>query len=152
MIERCAALDIHKDSLVAAVRVPSLGGGREQLTHTFRTTTAGLLALRDWLEGFAVTVVGMESTGVYWRPVYYLLEERFECWLLNAQHLYHARAPRAGFAPARMRETGLVEVMRFPHPLQFLPYQYEGSEPMERQVLRANDIAIRLIDTGSPGS
>ena len=64
--------------------------------------------------------------------------------LLNAQHLFHARAPRAAYAPGR----GLVEVMRFPHPLQFLPYQYEGSEPMERQVLRANDIAMRLIDTG----
>jgi transposase len=69
LIERCAALDIDKDSLTAAVRVPAPAGGRDQQTHTFRTTTAGLLALRDWLEGFAVTVVGIESTGVYWRPV-----------------------------------------------------------------------------------
>ncbi len=64
--------------------------------------------------------------------------------LLNAQHLYHARAPRPPL-PAP-----LVEVMRFPHPLQFLPYQYEGFEPMERQVLRGNDIAMRLIDSGVP--
>jgi transposase len=87
LIERCAALDIDKDSLVATVRVPAPGGGRRQETYTFGTATAGLLALRDWLEGFGVSVVGMESTGVYWRPVYYLLEERFECWLLNAHHL-----------------------------------------------------------------
>jgi len=66
-------------------------------------------------------------------------------WVLfNAQHLYHPRAPRPPL-PA-----SLVEVMRFRHPLQFLPYQYEGLEPMERQVLRSNDIAMRLVDVGAP--
>ncbi len=64
--------------------------------------------------------------------------------LLNAQHLYHPRAPRPPLPP------GILEVMRFPHPLQFLPYQYEGFEPVERQVLRNNDIAMRLIDIGVP--
>jgi transposase len=42
--------------------------------------------LSDWLAGFEVTLVGMESTGLYWKPVYFVLEERFECWLLNARH------------------------------------------------------------------
>jgi hypothetical protein len=66
-------------------------------------------------------------------------------WVLfNAQHLYHPRAPRPALP------SSLIEVMRFPHPLQFLPYQYEGFEPMERQVLRANDIAMRLVDVGVP--
>ena len=66
-------------------------------------------------------------------------------WVLfNAQHLYHPRAPRPPLPPS------LLEVMRFRHPLQFLPYQYEGFEPMERQVLRANDIAMRLVDVGAP--
>lgn len=66
-------------------------------------------------------------------------------WVLfNAQHLYHPRAPRPPLPPS------LVEVLRFRHPLQFLPYQYEGFEPMERQVLRANDIAMRLVDVGVP--
>jgi len=64
--------------------------------------------------------------------------------LLNAQHLYHPLAPRP---PLR---SGILEVLRFPHPLQFLPYQYEGFEPTERQVLRNNDIAMRLIDIGAP--
>src|SRR5216110_228924 len=78
-------------------------------------------------------------------------------WVLfNAQHLYHPRAPRPAFARARSGEAGLslppglIEVMRFRHPLQFLPYQYEGFEPMERQVLRSNDIAMRLVDVGAP--
>ncbi len=66
-------------------------------------------------------------------------------WVLfNAQHLYHPRAPRPPLPPS------LIEVMRFRHPLQFLPYQYEGLEPMERQVLRGNDIAMRLVDIGAP--
>ncbi len=56
---------------------------------TFGTTIGQLETLADWLEGFAVTLVGMEATGVYWRPVFYALERRFECWLLNAQHLHN---------------------------------------------------------------
>jgi transposase len=69
LIERCAGLDVHKASVTACVRVPGEGGTRQQQTRTFRTTTAGLVLLRDWLASFGVTVVGMESTGVYWKPV-----------------------------------------------------------------------------------
>jgi transposase len=89
LIERCAGLDVHKASVTATVRVPAANqpGGRLQHTRSFRTTTAGLVLLHDWLVSFGVTVVGMESTGVYWRPVYYLLEDDFTCWLLNAAHL-----------------------------------------------------------------
>src|SRR3989442_1803060 len=86
-VERCAGLDVHKDSVAATVRVPGAGGQRVQETSTFPTTSRGLLTLADWLESHAVTLVGMESTGCYWKPLYYVLEERFECWLLNAQHL-----------------------------------------------------------------
>ena len=88
LIERCAGLDVHKKSVTACVRVPGPGAGeRTSETRTFSTTTAGLLVLRDWLTSFGVTVVGMESTGVLWKPVFYLLEDDFDCWLLNAQHL-----------------------------------------------------------------
>jgi transposase len=87
LIERCAGLDVHKASVTATVRVPDPAGGRLQQTRSFRATTAGLVLLGDWLASFGVTVVGMESTGVYWRPVYYLLEDNFQCWLLNAAHL-----------------------------------------------------------------
>jgi transposase len=82
LYERCAGLDVHRDTVAACVEVP----GRHEV-RTFRTTTQGLLALLDWLRSYGVTVVGMESTGVYWRPLYYLLEDQMECWLLNAQHL-----------------------------------------------------------------
>ena len=87
LIERCAMLDIHKSQITACVRVPDDRAGRRQEICEFRTTTAGLITLADWLRSYAVTVVGMESTGIYWRAVYYLLEDDFTCWLLNAQHL-----------------------------------------------------------------
>jgi transposase len=88
VVERCAGLDVHRDNVVATVRVPSEDRRRWQLsTRTFRATMAGLADLREWLAGFAVTLVGMEATGVYWKTVFQALEGRFECWLLNAQHL-----------------------------------------------------------------
>jgi transposase len=90
VVKRCAGLDVHRDNVVATVRVPSdSDDGRRwvQTTKTFRATIAGLAELRDWLAGFAVTRVGMEATGVYWKTVFQALEERFECWLLNAQHM-----------------------------------------------------------------
>ena len=98
LVERCAGLDVHRDTVVATVRLPAEGGGgkqREQETRTFTTTTAGIRALSDWLAGNRVTRVGLESTGVYWKPVYYLLEEAVECWLLNPHHLKVVPGARA---------------------------------------------------------
>jgi transposase len=90
VVERCAGLDVHRDNVVATVRVPGDGRRRwAQQTRTFRATLSGLAELGDWLSGFAVTLVGMEATGVYWKTVFQALEDRFECWLLNAQHLHN---------------------------------------------------------------
>ena len=87
LIERCAGLDIHQATIVATVRVPDDAGGRRVVTHTFTTMTVELLALREWLQAFGVTHVAMESTGVYWKPIYYLLEDGFTLLLVNMQHL-----------------------------------------------------------------
>jgi transposase len=88
LIEHCAGLDVHKDSVAACVRLPGSGRRRrEERAARFATTTAGLLGLRDWLAALGVTHVAMEATGVYWKPVWYLLEERFELMLCNAQHV-----------------------------------------------------------------
>ena len=85
--ERVAGLDVHRDSVSACARVP--GVRREVVMHKARyaTTTAGLAELADWLASESVTVVGMEATGVYWKPVFYALEDRFEVWLCNAHHV-----------------------------------------------------------------
>jgi transposase len=87
VFERVCGLDVHKATITACVRVPDAKGKRLQLVQTFGTTTADLLALRDWLEAHGVTHVAMESTGVYWKPVYYVLEERVTCLLVNAAHV-----------------------------------------------------------------
>lgn len=112
LVERVAGLDVHKASVTACVRVPGDDDERESHIQTFGTTTKQLLALRDWLAGFAVTVVSMEATGVYWKPVYYLLEDDFECWLLNAQHLHNVPGRKTDVADsawiAELTEHGLV--------------------------------------------
>jgi transposase len=87
LIARCAGLDIHQATIVATVRVPDEAGGRRVVTHTFGTMTTDLLALREWLQAYGVTHVAMESTGVYWKPIYYLLEEHVTVLLVNMQHL-----------------------------------------------------------------
>ena len=74
LVERCAGLDVHKDSVTACVRVPDSHAGRHAETRRFTTTTAGLGLLAEWLASFGVTRVGMESTGCYWKPVWQLLE------------------------------------------------------------------------------
>ena len=85
--ERCCALDVHKRQVTACVHVPDRTGARSELRAEFATMTGDLLGLRDWLQGLGVTHVAMEATGVYWKPVYYLLEDDFELLLVNAQHV-----------------------------------------------------------------
>jgi len=120
IIERCAGLDVHKDSITACVRVPGELGRRHQETRTFGTTTQSLLALRDWLAACGVTVVGMESTGAYWKPVYYLLEADFTPWLLNAHHLKAVPGRKTDVKDAewigQLVEHGLVRPSFVPPP------------------------------------
>lgn len=78
----CCGLDVHKKSVVACVLTP-----RGRQTRTFGTATRELLLLADWLKEQEVTHVAMESTGVYWKPVYNLLEDEFTVWVVNAQHI-----------------------------------------------------------------
>lgn len=83
----CAGLDVHKKSVVACIRRITDDGRLEERVRYFGTTTAELLALADWLAAPGVGRVAMESTGVYWKPVYNLLEPHFEVMLVNPQHL-----------------------------------------------------------------
>lgn len=85
---RCAGLDVHKKTVVAAARLVEDGKVRVEV-HTFETTTAGLMALTEWLSGHGVTSVAMEATGVYWKPVWHILSTAgsFELVLANALHV-----------------------------------------------------------------
>jgi len=89
IVERCAALDVHKKTVMAAVRAPGPGGVRRQEIREHSAYTEGLVALRDWLVAEGVTQVVMEATGVYWRPVWHVLEEAsgFELLLVNPRHV-----------------------------------------------------------------
>jgi transposase len=85
---RVCGLDVHKKSVMACLRVLDPKSGRVDITvRAFGTMSEDLLELRHWLKDAQVTHVAMESTGVYWQPVYNLLEDHFESWVVNAQHI-----------------------------------------------------------------
>ena len=84
---RCSGLDVHKRKVMANVRIRHPEGRIEVVKQTFVTTTKGLQALADWLASHGVTHVAMESTGVYWKPIYNILHEEFDVWVVNARHL-----------------------------------------------------------------
>ncbi len=85
--DRVAGLDVHRDSVVACVRATGPRGGAVADRERFGTTTAQLSHLKGWLTDRRVSLVALEATGVYWKPVYYAPEHRFAVWLCNAQHV-----------------------------------------------------------------
>ena len=86
--ERCCGLDVHQKTVVACVLVTAADGAVQRRVRSFGTMTADLLALSDWLDGLAVTQIALESTGVYWRPVFNILEQEGRAiTLVNPQHL-----------------------------------------------------------------
>jgi transposase len=87
LYERCCGLDVHKKTVVACVLITSADGQVHKQARTVATTTAGLLALADWLATLQVSHVALESTGIYWRPVFNLLEAGHTIILVNAQHM-----------------------------------------------------------------
>jgi len=87
MIERCCGLDVHQATVVACVLIAEGGRRPRREVRSFPTVTRSLLELRDWLQEHGCTHVAMESTGIFWRPVYALLEGAFELVVGNAQHM-----------------------------------------------------------------
>jgi len=87
----CAGLDVHKKTVVACVRHVSANGKVHKEVRTFGTMTADLLSLADWLAQEGVTHAAMESTGVYWKPVWNILDEQFQLLLVNARPIKQVR-------------------------------------------------------------
>ena len=87
LLERCAGLDVHQASVVCCVLIGASGRKAQKLLRRFGTTRRELEALKAWLVEHGVTHVGMESTGVYWKPVYAVLEGHFELIVGNAHHI-----------------------------------------------------------------
>ena len=104
---RCAGLDVHKDTVVACVRCVSAPVHHE--TRTFGTTTSELCQLRDWLSSHGCTDVAMEATGVYWLPVWHMLESNFGLVLANAQHIKNVPGRKSDVSDA----AWIAKVMAF---------------------------------------
>jgi transposase len=99
--DRVGGLDVHRDSVVACVELFD-GHSVEVDKHTFSTTAAGVRELGEWLAAREVELVVMEATGVYWRPVYYGLEDRFaEMWLVNAHHVKNVPGRKTDMSDAQ---------------------------------------------------
>jgi transposase len=118
MLERCVALDVHKKSVSVCARIVGPGGELEEFTAVFATMAADLLALRDWLVELGVTDVAMEATGVYWKPVYYALEDDFELLLVNARHVKNVPGRKTDSTDAQwlcqLLECGLLRASFVP--------------------------------------
>lgn len=109
---RCAGLDVHQATVVATVRVPGATGARESVTVTFGTMTPDLVALREWLQAYGVTTAALESTGVYWKPIYYVLEDAFALLLINLHDVQHVPGRKTDVKDsewlAQLLECGLL--------------------------------------------
>ena len=120
LFDRVAGLDVGKASVTVCVRTPGERGGRRTQTRTFRTMTRSLQAMADWLVDDGVTVAAMESTATDWKPVFYCLEERMECWLLNAAHMKAVPGRKSDVRDAewiaQLLEHGLVRPSFVPPP------------------------------------
>jgi transposase len=112
IFERVGALDVHKAQVTACVRVPGPDGRRKPDVVEFATTVQGLTALHDWLSAHEVTHVAMEATGVYWLPVWHILEQDFELTLCNARHVKNVPGRKTDVSDAQwlcqLMEAGLL--------------------------------------------
>src|SRR3954469_20422470 len=153
IVERPGALDVHKASVTACVRVWRERKVTEYVAE-FQTTVQGLLALRDWLEALEVRQVAMEATGVYWRPGWAVLEERFELMLVNARHVKQVPGRKTDVKDAQwlcqLVEAGLLRPSLVPpKPIRTLRnltrYRKTQINDRQREAARLHKI---LEDTG----
>jgi transposase len=154
IVERPAALDVHKAQVTACVRVPGPDGSRRSEVVQFSTMVGGLLTLRDWLKAHKVTQVAMEATGVYWKPVWAVLEDDFELLLVNARHVKQVPGRKTDVKDAewlcQLLEAGLLRASFVPpKPIRALRQltRYRKAQIKERQ-REANRLHKALEDTG----
>ena len=120
--ERCAGLDVHKKSVTACRIIPGGGRGWQKESRRFGTMTDELLKLADWLRAGQVTAVAMESTGVYWKPVFNILESEFEVLLVNARHIKYVPGRKSDISDAQwigeLLQHGLLKASYVPEVAQ----------------------------------
>jgi transposase len=164
IVDRCAGLDIGKSLVVAAVRTPGEGRTRRrQEVRSFSTFAKDLEALADWLEGERVTEVAMEATGVYWKPIWHVLEDRdFELLLVNAQHVKKVPGRKTDVKDAewiaQLLECGLLRGSFVPPPVirdlrDLTRYRKRLVQDRTREAQRVQkvleDAGVKLASVGS---
>ena len=112
LLERCCGLDVHKDTVVATIMI---GAGKElqKETKTFSTMTDELIHLDEWLKSHNITYVAMESTGVYWKPIFNILGNHFDLLLVNARHVKNVPGRKTDVSDSawlcKLLKNGLLE-------------------------------------------
>lgn len=156
IVDRCAGLDVHKDTVMATVRRPAAMGGREQEVRQYRTYTSALRELRAWLSRERVSQVAMEATGSYWKPVWHVLEAEpsYELLLCNAQHVKNLPGRKTDVSDsawlAQLCECGLLRGSFVPTPVMgrlrdLTRYQKKLIEERTRETQRVQRV---LEDAG----
>src|SRR5215203_5454829 len=162
MFDRVAGLDVGKDSVTVCVRTPGPRGGRRSVTRMFKTMSASLRVMRDWLVEAGVTIAAMESTSTYWKAPFYCLEEVMEVWLLNAAHMKAVPGRKSDVRDAewiaQLLEHGLLAPSFVPPPeirrLRMLTrYRVQLMGDRAREIVRLElmleDASIKLSSVAS---
>lgn len=147
---RCAGLDVHARQVVACARIVV----KHRVTYhhlTVPTTTRGLLELADWLTGHEVTHVAMEATGVYWKPVWHLLEGQFELLLANAQHVQNVPGRKSDVKDAQwladLLAVGLIRASFVPPaPIQELRDLTRTRKQLVREISRHTQRLQKILE------
>ncbi len=147
---RCAGLDVHKRTVVACRRVGS-GANLRQEVRTFATTTRGLMELSDWLREVECTIVAMEATGPYWKPVWHVLEGDFELVLANAAHIHNVPGRKSDVNDAtwiaQLLACGLIRSSFVPPPvIQELRDLTRTRRQLLREVVQHTQRVQRILE------
>jgi transposase len=156
LVERQSALDVHKAQVTACVRLPGPGGERVEHVEQFRTTVQGLLVLRDWLAAHGVRHVVMEATGVYWKPVWHVLEDEFELMLVNARHVKQLPGRKTDVSDAawlcQLAEAGLLRASFVRGRPKFCVGGFHSGSRSPKWILNASSAVVQfrvLVQAGT---
>jgi transposase len=160
--QRCAGIDVHKRTIVVCRIVPKADGDWDKQVRSFGTMTGDLLLLADWLRAGQVSHVAMESTGVYWRPLYNILESEFSILVVNAQHIKFVPGRKTDIKDAQwiaeLLQCGLLKASFIPSTAQrdlrdLVRYRTQLIQDRSREVNRVQkvleDANIKLASVAS---
>jgi transposase len=150
----CAGLDVHKATVVACVLLTAPSGKVSKALRTFATTTTSLQELATWLESQGVTHVAMESTGVYWRPIFNLLEGRFQVILVNAAHMKAVPGHKTDIKDAQwiaqLLQHGLLSASFIPpKPIRDLRDRVRARKTLVQQRAQAITRVQKVLETAN---